>query len=179
MTDSTAIYTAIPEALPRFSWRRIMQLATLYRRALRTQWTIYAIAIPAIYLGMVFLPQWFHSIFTLLIALLTMGAPLAFCRHGDNTLVRLAPVTGAERLTFYLLYTFVIVPVVLELYFQLIQGAGTLISPAGHVLPASYDFVARAASAELTLKQCVILTAGSCGISVLAVSYTHLTLPTI
>ena len=169
MTELTTSYTgdSAQAPLPRFSWRRIMQLAALYRRPLRAQWLIYAIAIPAIYLGMVFLPD-LKPLFTILVSLLTLGAPLVFCRR-DNTLIRMAPVTGAERMTFYMVYTFIFVPVVLEIYFTVLQGIGSLISPAGVVHTGIFDLQARALEANLSMHDAVLLFAGSYCISFLVI----------
>ena len=173
MTDSATAYPApgAADEMPRFSWHRIMQLAALYSRPLRTQWLIYAIAIPLIYLGMVFLPDWADGLLTLVMSVLTLGAPLVFAMR-DRTLVRLAPVTGAERLTFYLLYTFIFVPVVMEIYFYAFQGIGSLISPMGNVRPDISSAIAKAASAGLTLSDAVVMGIGSYSISVLVIGTT-------
>lgn len=169
MTATEPLYTvrSAEAPLPRFSWRRIMQLAQLYRRPIRTQWLIYAIATPAIYIGMVFLPYGFKALFGLLLSLMTIAGPLVFCRR-DNTLVLLAPVTGAERLTFYLLYSFIVVPGGIELYFLILQGIATLFSPEANVHTILLNMaMASPAQTSLTMGQTLMFGTGSVGMTLL------------
>ncbi len=132
----TSIPTTSATACDRFSWRRVWQFGMLYRPAIRVQILIYAALIPAIYLGLVFLPDTLRGGCSILLGTAILISPIVFA-YRDNTIIRLAPVKASERMTFYLMWPILIVPVGIELYMWLLSAIGSLISPDGNI----YSFI--------------------------------------
>ena len=122
--------TAIKD-INRFCWRRMWQFGGLYRRAIVAQIIIYTV-IEAL---MTIVTSVFPYDSTILgacvvILLLSLALPFVFYT-ADDTIIRLAPVKASERITFYLLWLVILLPLILGTIQWFLMYIGWLFEPNG------------------------------------------------
>lgn len=117
MNKDTKICGApIRTAYDTFSWRRVMMFARTYRYTIRRQLLIYG-ALSLLAAAATLIPIDKDSvhvgIWSMFISMLAMAyglAPAAFAKSGNNRAIeQTVPASAAEKLTFYMLYNFVVV----------------------------------------------------------------------
>lgn len=120
MTERISIYYG-PEAKNGFSFRRVLDYAWLYMSSIRslTLWFGLTSLVLALLMVMPFnqgLQTGFFTMAKSSLGIMFVCSPLIFAKHGDSqVLERIAPVRPDEKLVFYLLFTYVYMPVVLYL----------------------------------------------------------------
>lgn len=109
----------ISELNDKFSWHRCLNVGLLYKKSL-----IYYLIGSATITALCFLLVEFvnhaggnaltvYSMTSVLIAASLYFSPIAFVRH-DDTLMSLLPVKTSEKFVFYLLFSLVVAPIVIE-----------------------------------------------------------------
>lgn len=101
-----------------FSWRRVMQVASFYSVVTTRQLIIYALA-SLVFAFLILIPAHEYiqvGLFTMIwtsIGLMMQLAPVVLAKSGDSRIIeRLIPASAAEKLTFFLIYFWLVIPFV-------------------------------------------------------------------
>lgn len=126
--------TATTEVSNKFSWRRAWAISSLYEPTIKWQLIIYAI-VSAFTGGVV------YTLNATVLGILSMGlfgtvtnlmlyfGPLVFARKSNPVVETTLPATNAEKCTFYILYSLVVIPLVLNIPYYIVLLTGNLIHP--------------------------------------------------
>lgn len=128
-----------PKVSNKFCWRRAWAISSLYQPAIKWQLIIYAI-VSALTGGVVYALN--ASVFGLLsmglfgtiTGLMLYFGPLVFARKSNLVIETTLPATNAEKCVFYILYSLVVIPLVLNVPYYVVLLTGNLIHPIADTL---------------------------------------------
>lgn len=115
----------------KFSWRRAYEFGMIFKSSIRTQLIIYAAIILLVYLCMLPLRKMsseadlgMYSILSIIFGYTIYLGPLAFARR-DDSLITQMPVKTNEKFAFYIVYSFLFIPLFIEMiWYGLNYGIG-------------------------------------------------------
>ena len=110
--------TSVMQPSDRFSWHRVMQVASFYGNLTKRQLLVYVLA-TFVFACLILIPTDNYiqiGIFTMTwtaMGLLMQLAPVVLGKSGDSRIIeRLIPASAAEKMTFFLIYFWIVIPFV-------------------------------------------------------------------
>ena len=99
----------------KFSWKRVWQFGMIYRRRILVQTVSYVVLLALCALILAYVKNgWLFMPVSFLSLLLLVFSPVVFDSR-DQSFARNVPALKSEKLTFYLLYSLVYIPIVVKL----------------------------------------------------------------
>lgn len=136
--------TTVPQVSNKFSWRRAWAISSLYQPAIKWQLIIYALvsvltgavtyAMNASVLGVLSM-----GLFGTVTGFMLYFNPLVFARKSNLVIETTLPATNAEKCTFYLLYSMIVIPAVLNIPYYAVFLIGNAIHPVAETIKDIFD----------------------------------------
>lgn len=114
-----------------FSWRRAYEFGMMFKSSIRTQLIIYAVITILVYLCMLPVRKissdaelGMYSILSIVFVYTMYMGPLAFARRDDSLIMQM-PVKASEKFAFYIVYSLLFIPLLIEaIWYGLNYGIG-------------------------------------------------------
>lgn len=126
--------TTAPKVSNEFSWKRAWAISSLYEPAIKWQMIIYALvslltggiiyALNASALGILTM-----GLFGTVTSFMVYFGPIVFARKSNMVIETTLPATNAEKCVFYVLYSVIVLPALVNLPYHAVMFIGNAIHP--------------------------------------------------